>query len=93
MVSQRGRPSRLVQDARKNRTILTFDLGFGELVALSGQSTVSVIVFRLDNARSDNVIRRIDRVLKQSADELEKGAIIAVEERRHRIRLLPIGRR
>lgn len=79
--------------ARESRTILTFDLGFSELVALSGQSTVSAVVFRLANARSDNVIRRVNRVLEESADELEHGAIITVEEERHRVRLLPIGRR
>ena len=72
--------------------ILTWDLDFTEIVALSNTRIVSAIVFRLLNTRSANVIRRLTRVLAESAQDLESGAIISVEESRHRVRLLPIGR-
>ncbi len=35
----------------ENRILLTFDLDFGEIVALSGPHQVSVILFRLRNTR------------------------------------------
>ena len=77
----------------ENRIILTCDLDFPEIVALSGASSVSVVVFRLSNTRTANLITRLARVLEDSAqDHLEEGAIISVEDSRHRVRLLPIGR-
>lgn len=81
-----------VKAADERRIILTWDLDFTEIVALSGAHIVSAVVFRLMNTRSENVIRRLARVLAESARDLEEGAIISVEESRHRVRLLPIGR-
>jgi predicted nuclease of predicted toxin-antitoxin system len=78
--------------ADEQRVILTWDLDFTEIVALSGTRLVSAVIFRLLNTRSENVIRRLARVLAESAKDLEEGAIISVEDSRHRVRLLPIGR-
>ena len=39
----------------EERIILTFDLDFAEIAALSGGKAASVIVFRLRNARISNV--------------------------------------
>lgn len=52
--------------AREQRVILTFDLDFGEIVAGSGGSIVSVVLFRLQNTRSTHVIDRLRLVLEQS---------------------------
>lgn len=78
--------------AVEHRILLTFDLDFGEIIALSEGRTVSVILFRLHNTRTPHVIDRLRAVLKESASALEEGAIIIVEESRHRIRRLPLGR-
>src|SRR5258706_13246619 len=59
----------------EKRVILTWDLDFGEILALSKSHTVSAIVFRLFNPRSTNV-RRLTRVLAESTQDLEDGAII-----------------
>ncbi len=59
-------------------------------MATSGEICPSVIIFRVQNERPENVNRRLEQVLKESSDALEKGAIISVEETRHRVRLLPI---
>lgn len=77
----------------ENRILLTFDLDFGEIVALSEGQRISVILFRLHNTRTAHVIDRLNIVLKDSAEALEKGAIIVLEEGRHRVRYLPIGDR
>ncbi len=74
----------------EERIILTFDLDFGEIVAASRGKIPSVITFRLHNTRTPHVIARLEKVLNDSADALHKGAIITVEESRHRIRSLPI---
>lgn len=77
---------------QESRIILTWDSDFAEILALSGSQIVSAVIFRLHNTRSVHVIQRLERVLTASAQDLEEGAIISVEERRHRVRLLPIGR-
>jgi len=77
--------------AAERRIILTFDLDFGEIVALSGGRPVSVILFRLHNTRTPHVIDRLNKVLQESAISLEGGAVVVVEESRHRTRRLPFG--
>lgn len=72
----------------ENRILLTFDLDFGEIVALSEGQRTSVILFRRHNTRTAHVIDRLNIVLKDSSEALEKGSIIVVEEGRHRIRYL-----
>jgi predicted nuclease of predicted toxin-antitoxin system len=77
--------------ASEGRIILTFDLDFGEIVALSGGRRVGVILFRLHNTRTPHVIDRLKKVLRDSGQALEQGAIVVVEESRHRTRRLPHG--
>ena len=73
----------------EKRIILTFDLDFGEIVALSGGRPASIIVFRLHNTSTPHVIERLGKVLKDSGATIEQGAIVVVEESRHRIRKFP----
>jgi predicted nuclease of predicted toxin-antitoxin system len=77
--------------AQEQRVLLTFDLDFGEILAGSGGETVSVAVFRLRNSRTAHVIDRLGTVLDLSAAALTDGAIIVVEDGRHRVRRLPLG--
>lgn len=74
----------------EERIVLTFDLDFSEIAALNPGKSASVVVFRLGNARVANVIARLKAVLRDSSKSLESGAIVTVEEFRHRVRQLPI---
>ena|SRR6266571_1132516 len=76
----------------EDRVILTFDLDFGEIAALSRGTLAKVVVFRLRNARAANVIARLSTVLSHAQAELDRGAVVSVEESRHRVRRLPVGR-
>jgi len=78
--------------ADEGRVILTFDLDFGEIAAIAHGRTASVIVFRLHNTRTPHLIERLSAVLADCASLLVKGAVVSVEEGRHRVRSLPIGR-
>lgn len=75
----------------RGAAVLTFDLDFGEIVALSGESNVSIVLFRLNNTTSQFVIERLRVALPSSQDALNSGAIVVVEDTRHRIRRLPLG--
>ncbi|GBD08149.1 hypothetical protein HRbin22_00382 [Candidatus Thermoflexus japonica] len=70
--------------------LLTHDLDFGELIAVSGARLPSVIVFRLRNMRPENVNRYLQHIVEEHAKVLASGAIISVTEGRVRIRALPL---
>ena len=53
----------------ESRVVLTFDLDFGEIIAISGGKSVSVILFRLHNTRTPHVMERLKKVLKDSENE------------------------
>ena len=74
----------------ERRIILTFDLDFGEIAAFSKNRKISIIVFRLHNTRTPHVVDRLRAVLTFCQTELESGALVLVEESRHRVRTLPI---
>ena len=61
-------------------------LDFSEIAALSAGRNVSVIVLRLHNTRFGRLIERLSAVLAESISALERGAILIIEESRHRIR-------
>jgi predicted nuclease of predicted toxin-antitoxin system len=77
--------------AAESRVILTFDLDFGEIAALSKGRKASVILFRLRHARAPHVIDRLAAVLRDSTEALTRGAVAVVEESRYRLRYLPVG--
>ena len=74
----------------EKRIVLTCDLDFGDIMAASGGTCPSVIIFRLEDQSPANVTRRLEQVLKESSQSLERGAIISVDEKKHRVRTLPI---
>lgn len=75
----------------ENRIVLTCDLGFSEIASMARRNLTSVIVFRTKNTRVAYVISRLEPVLAQASVALVAGAIVTVEEVRHRVRRLPIG--
>lgn len=75
----------------EGRIILTFDLDFGEIAALARGRKASVVVFRLHNTRTAHVLQRLASVLADCSTVLEEGAVVVVEENRHRVRSLPVG--
>ena len=75
---------------RENRIVITQDLDFSMLLALSGYSKPSLINLRLENARPDFVTARIVDVISTMEKELEEGVIITADETSARYRNLPI---
>lgn len=74
------------------RTILTQDLDFSNIIALSGRSGPSVVSLRLSDSRVENVNRALLFRLPPLEDEIESGVIATIEDRRVRIRKLPVQR-
>jgi len=76
---------------REERIVLTFDLDFGEIVRRVIDEASAWSCFGCANTRADFVIQRLKIVLEQSTEELAQGAVVLVEDGRHRVRRLPIG--
>ena len=72
--------------------LVTFDLDFGDILALGVRDRPSVIILRLTNQRLDRVNPRIGAVITERQLELEAGALIVIEDSRYRLRTLPIGK-
>ena len=90
---QRASDSELVDHARTDSSVvITFDLDFGDVLALGVLDKPSVILFRLADERADSVNQRLSAVLAERLADLESGALILVEDTRYRVRRLPIGR-
>lgn len=90
---QRLSDERIVEKAiSERRVVLTHDLDFGRIVALSRGQLPSVITFRLTDMRAGEVNRRLEDVLSRFASMLEEGALISVTDDAVRVRRLPVGR-
>jgi len=90
---QRAVDYEIIDRARRDdRVVLTFDLDFGEILALGVRDRPSVILFRLQDETADSVNRHLAPVLTEQSEALESGALILVEDARYRIRKLPIRR-
>jgi predicted nuclease of predicted toxin-antitoxin system len=74
----------------EGRVILTHDLDFGRIVALSRGKLPSVITFRLEDMRAAHVNHYLTDVLARFEDQLRAGALISVNEQKIRVRRLPI---
>ena len=83
----------LVDRARADGSVVvTFDLDFGDILALGALDKPSVIIFRLSDQRADSVNQRLAAVLAERLADLQSGALILVQDMRYRVRRLPIGR-
>ena len=83
----------VVERARTDSSIvLSFDLDFGDVLALGVLDRPSVILFRLSDERATSVNERLATVLRERTADLESGVLILVEDTRYRVRKLPIRR-
>ena len=90
---ERATDRELVDKARgDSRVLLTFDLDFGEILALGVVDGSSVVTFRLADERADAVNRRLEVVLSEQTNAPASGALVLVEDARYRVRRLPIAK-
>jgi len=76
--------------AEQDMVIITMDLDFGGLLALSGMTKPSVMIFRLRNPDANHINKMLEDMLPKLLSELGVGVIITIEEERVRVRRLPI---
>ncbi len=74
----------------ENWVVLTQDLDFSMLVALSRYSQPSLITLRLSSAKPDIVTQKLLDVLPKIEEALQEGSAITIQDDSIRIRKLPV---
>ncbi|NQW48356.1 MAG: DUF5615 family PIN-like protein [Planctomycetes bacterium] len=75
----------------EKRVVVAHDLDFTDLVAVSGASTPSVVIFRLRVMRPERVLARLVAVIEALTTDLDAGAIVTITEALTRVRRLPVS--
>jgi predicted nuclease of predicted toxin-antitoxin system len=70
--------------------VLTHDLDFGTLLALTRARGPSVIQVRTQKVLPDDIGNIVVQALSQCATDLENGALVVVDTQRSRTRILPL---
>ncbi|MEM8998448.1 MAG: DUF5615 family PIN-like protein, partial [Acidobacteriota bacterium] len=84
--------ARILEVAAENRAIvLTHDLDFPQLLAMSNADLPTVVVFRLSDMTSSSVCTYLELLLDQAREQLESGVVVSVTDKGFRWRSLPIG--
>jgi predicted nuclease of predicted toxin-antitoxin system len=73
-----------------NYVVMTHDLDFGALLAATQANGPSVIQIRTQDILPDHLEGLVVEVLRSYQAELERGALIVVDEARARVRILPL---
>ena len=81
----------IVAEARdKQSVIITHDLDYGDLLAFSGATSPSVIIFRVRNAHPQHLFDRLQQNWRDIDQALKDGSIVLIEDSAIRIRRLPV---
>ncbi len=83
-------PEIITKAKLEERIVLTHDLDFGDLMAASGDSLPSIVIFRLPDMCPQNVNKHLQIMVGQYQKLLEAGAILSVTQSRIRVRILPL---
>jgi len=81
----------IMEFARSNQAIVvTCDLDFTAILSNTHDSQPSVIQIRKHDLQLEILAEQLSAAVKQCADELNKGAILTLDARKVRARLLPL---
>jgi predicted nuclease of predicted toxin-antitoxin system len=76
--------------ATNDLTILTNDLDFGAALATSNRDRPSVVQIRGNDLRPGSIGTQVCQALNQMRTELAMGALLTIDPKRTRVRLLPL---
>ena len=76
--------------SQNKHIVFTHDLDFSRLLALTNAMAPSVLQLRAQNVLPEYLGKTVINVINQYKNELIKGAIVMMDERAHRVRVLPL---
>jgi len=82
----------IMEYAQKNDcVVLTCDLDFTAMLSITQGRKPSIIQIRKHGFVVEELANMIVSLIQQYKEDLEKGAILTIDPRRTRVRLLPLG--
>lgn len=88
----RAEDAEIVDWARQNRALIfSHDLDFSRIVALSGQSSPSILQIRGDDLLPESIGSLVIAALSSHREALREGALMVLDQGTLRLRILPIG--
>jgi predicted nuclease of predicted toxin-antitoxin system len=91
-IGQAGAPDTEIMRvaAAEDYVVLTHDLDFSAILAVTRGAKPSVVQIRSDDLNPDTIGRKVVAALRQMAAELAEGTLMTVDPNRTRIRMLPL---
>lgn len=72
--------------------LVTNDLDFSSILAAGGNQTPSVLQIRTQDLLSDVVVNTVVHALEAHREDIERGALLSIDEASTRVRMLPLRR-
>jgi predicted nuclease of predicted toxin-antitoxin system len=84
-------PDNEIMDYAKNKgyAVLTNDLDFGTILALTAVSAPSVVQIRGADVRPEDILESVANTLVKFSVDIEKGALVTIDANKVRIHILP----
>jgi predicted nuclease of predicted toxin-antitoxin system len=85
---------RILNWAKKNNhVVVTNDLDFGDILASTNAQCPSVIQIRTQDVTPNYILPILLQVFSEYKTHLVNGALVTVDEKRSRVRILPISQK
>jgi predicted nuclease of predicted toxin-antitoxin system len=70
--------------------LVTNDLDFSAILAAGAGASPSVVQIRMQDLLSDSAVRIVAHAVEKHRDDIERGALLSIDEGGTRVRMLPL---
>ena len=74
----------------KNYVILTYDLDFSAILSVTRENKPSIVQIRASLIQAEQAVDLVVSALLKNADDINKGAVLSIDIKKSRLRLLAL---